>query len=414
MRLLRDGGIFAMILLGTGWTEPATASTILNIPCPTIGYADFGDSALADSWTQNFGITNGSISVYVQGLEPSGGTINFYLTTALGATATLDDLVAFTSVEVPFALTPVTPFSDLDLGPGTYYLILADYTPDNTGVNGPDWNYYAGTNIDTAPGLTLSPMEGAFSLGPFAPAADFTPVEIAVQGTLSFTGTIVPATTPAPEPSSVLMFTLGLLAFGLVRIRSGRPVRVLRRVMREDEVARLGLIVAREAGFHRCRSGGFAVHEGSEPPAARRRVLRGIFDHKLNVRWGAGDERLGLAEDLVVFRGWDVTVVQSGDDRAVRVWKLRLAVGFNRHIVAQNGANAVQVACLVGDGDQLPVAVSRGNFCDEDRGGRVIGVQGRLHRKPDKTCQNDNGNQQEDSPLHSGSSFRTTTVSVYA
>jgi len=217
MRLLRDGGIFAMILLGTGWTDAAMASTILNIPGPTIGYADFGDSALAVSWTQNFGITNGSISVYVQGLEPSGGTINFYLTTALGATATLDDLVAFTSVEVPFALTPVTPFSDLNLGPGTYYLILADYTTDNNGFDGPDWNYYAGTNIDTAPGLTLSPMEGAFSLGPFAPAADFTPVEIAIQGTLSFTGTIVPATTTAPEPSSVLMFTLGLIAVGLVR-----------------------------------------------------------------------------------------------------------------------------------------------------------------------------------------------------
>jgi hypothetical protein len=118
-----------------------------------------------------------------------------------------------------------------------------------------------------------------------------------------------------------------------------RALRYLRCVMREDEVASLGLIVAGETGFHGCRGRGFAVYESSEPPAARRGVLGGVFDHKLNVRGGARDERLGLAKDLVVFRRRDVTIVQSSNDRAVRVWKLALAVGLDRHIVAQNGAN---------------------------------------------------------------------------
>ena len=144
--------------------------------------------------------------------------------------------------------------------------------------------------------------------------------------------------------------------------------------MREDEVASLGLIVAGEAAFHGRRGGGFAVYEGSEPPAARRGVLRGVLDHKLNVRGRAGDERLGLAKDLVVFRRRDVTVVQSGNGRAVRVWKLPLAVGLDRHIVAQNGANTVQVAFFVSDRDQSPVSVSGGDFCDEDWSGRVSGV----------------------------------------
>jgi hypothetical protein len=45
-------------------------------------------------------------------------------------------------------------------------------------------------------------------------------------------------------------------------------------VTREDEVGSLSLIVAREAGFHGRRVGGFAVFEGSEPPAARGGVLR--------------------------------------------------------------------------------------------------------------------------------------------
>ena len=144
--------------------------------------------------------------------------------------------------------------------------------------------------------------------------------------------------------------------------------------MREDAVASLGPIVAGEAAFHGRRSGRFAVYEGSEPPAVRRGVLRGVLDHKLNVRGGARDERLGLAKNFVVFLGRDVTVVQSGNDRAVREWELPLAVGLDRHIVAQNGANTVQVACFVGDGDQPPVSVSGGDFCDEDWGGRVIGV----------------------------------------
>jgi hypothetical protein len=207
MRFLR-GGVFAMILFGMCGAGTATASTVFDIPGPTIGYSDFGDAALADSWTQNFSVINGSISVYVQGLEPSGGDIHFYVTTNIGPTATLGDLVAFTTLTEPFALTQVTPFSNLSLGPGTYYLILADYTPNNSPVNGPDWNYYAGSNITEAPGLTVNPMLEAFPIGPFAPAADFEPVTIPILGTLSFTGTIVPVVS-APEPSTLWMLAAG-------------------------------------------------------------------------------------------------------------------------------------------------------------------------------------------------------------
>ncbi len=145
-------------------------------------------------------------------------------------------------------------------------------------------------------------------------------------------------------------------------------------VMREDEVTSLDLIVAGEAGFHERLVAGLAVFEVSEPPAARRGILRRVLDHKLNVRGGAGDERLGSAKDFVVFVRRDVTVVQSGNDRAVREWKLPLAVGLDRHIVAQNGSKAVQVAFFVGDGDQPPVSVSGRNSCYEDRGGRVIAL----------------------------------------
>src|SRR6516165_4659184 len=88
----------------------------------------------------------------------------------------------------------------------------------------------------------------------------------------------------------------------------------------EDKVARFGLIVAGEAGFHERSVGRFAVLEVSETPTASRGVLLCILDHKLNVRWSAGYERLGLAKDFVVFLRRHVSVMQSGSDRAVWEW----------------------------------------------------------------------------------------------
>jgi hypothetical protein len=219
MRFLK-GGVLAVLLVGVCWTSAAMADTVVDIPGPTGDYYFFGDAALADSWTQDFSVTNGSISVYVQGLDQTGGTIHFYLTTAIGASATLSDLVAVTSLDVPSDPTTETPFSNLNLGPGTYYLIMADYTPNlSSSFDGPAWNYYAGdAGIMTAPGLTLNPMEEASSLGPYAPAASFGIDPYDEHGVMSFTGTIVP-TSPTPEPSSVLLIAVTLLAFVTTRIK---------------------------------------------------------------------------------------------------------------------------------------------------------------------------------------------------
>src|SRR6516164_7865308 len=86
----------------------------------------------------------------------------------------------------------------------------------------------------------------------------------------------------------------------------------------EDKVARFDLIVAGEAGFHeRLVARRFTVLEVSETPTARCGVLFCVLDHKLNVCWGTGYERLGLTKDFVVFLRRHVTVMQSGNDRAV-------------------------------------------------------------------------------------------------
>ena len=84
--------------------------------------------------------------------------------------------------------------------------------------------------------------------------------------------------------------------------------------MREDKVAR-SLRVAGEAGFHQSVVANRAVFvEMTEDPAARRGVLFGVLDHKLDVRGGPRNERLGAAEDFVVFVRRRVTPVQGGND----------------------------------------------------------------------------------------------------
>jgi hypothetical protein len=98
----------------------------------------------------------------------------------------------------------------------------------------------------------------------------------------------------------------------------------------EDKVARFNLIVAGEAGLHERLFARFAVLEVSETPTARCGVFLCVLDHKLNVRRGAGYERLGLAKDLVVFLRRHVTVMQSGNDSPVWERDLPFSVGLDR------------------------------------------------------------------------------------
>src|SRR6516165_7893977 len=101
------------------------------------------------------------------------------------------------------------------------------------------------------------------------------------------------------------------------------------RVTGEDKVPRFDLIVAGEAGLHHRLITRFAVLEVGETPTARRGVFFCILDHKLNVRGGAGYERLVLAKDFVVFLRRHVTIMQGGNDRAVWERDLPFAVGLD-------------------------------------------------------------------------------------
>src|SRR5579864_3299545 len=69
----------------------------------------------------------------------------------------------------------------------------------------------------------------------------------------------------------------------------------------EDKVTSFDRLVAGIAGFEVRFLVSFAVFKLSEPPAAGRGIFLGVLDHKLNIRGGASDERLGTAKDFVVF-----------------------------------------------------------------------------------------------------------------
>ena len=102
--------------------------------------------------------------------------------------------------------------------------------------------------------------------------------------------------------------------------------------------------MAGKALLQHSRISRFAIVEMSISPATRRRILLRILDHKLNaILWWARNERLTPAKDFIVFLRRIITPRDSGNDRAVRKRKLAIAVSFDRNVVAQNGANVVEI-----------------------------------------------------------------------
>src|SRR5713101_8657736 len=178
------------------------------------------------------------------------------------------------------------------------------------------------------------------------------------------------------------------------------PLSALKCITGEDKVAR-SFRVTGEAGFHQTVVAKRAVFvEVTEAPAARRGVLLGVLDHKLNVRGRPGNERLGAAKDAVVFLRRRVTKVQRGNDCTVRERKLSLPVSLDCRIVTYNGTETVEASFFVGHGDHCPVAISGGHFSNEHRSGFTIGTPGWRCDEADNACRGCNSSQQENYPFH--------------
>jgi hypothetical protein len=86
--------------------------------------------------------------------------------------------------------------------------------------------------------------------------------------------------------------------------------------------------------------------------------------------------------------------------------KLALPVGVDRYIVAQDRTKAVEVACFMGRGNPLPVAVPMRDFGNEDRGGFSICVSWCRGKEGDKAGYCCNCAQEECEVFHKGSSIQ--------
>src|SRR5687768_4318689 len=148
-------------------------------------------------------------------------------------------------------------------------------------------------------------------------------------------------------------------------------------VTREDEVPLFDVLVTGMALFHICFWTRFTfLIKLCVTPAAGCRVLLRVLDHELQVpgRSFAWNKRLLTPKRFIVLLRRDVFPSYSAYDRAFREGKFALAIGFDCHIVSQNGADVVQVTFFVGHRDKPPVAITFGNLGYEDGGGFVRGV----------------------------------------
>ncbi len=200
MRLKKLG---AFLMLSAGY---AMAGTILSVsPNPSYS-AGVGTATIAVGWTQTVTYSNVSISAVLTDDTPggplSGTELTAYLMNAIGPSATsANEVVAPATITgLPASFSNTTLFSGLTLGPGTYYLVLAQA---NQYIS---VQYSSGTPVE---------VDGTVA---FPPA--FSPYGSPIAPTITFSITGTQGVGAVPEPAAFALAGIGLLAIcGIRRYR---------------------------------------------------------------------------------------------------------------------------------------------------------------------------------------------------
>jgi hypothetical protein len=219
-------GLFGIVL-----AQICPASTIVDVSgASNEAYTIVQYQWLATSWTQSGSFTDVSISapvsIYDRTTDPPL-SIEAYLVQDLGSSAISDTLVASQSIALGTTVEDVTLFSGLDLGAGTYYLVLAQPTltiPAKDGL----WYFSTSPVITTGAGVTLGAeysttgdQEADFNRV-YPPGSPFPVDTVDSQLLFSVTGSPVSA---VPEPSLSLEVGLAIGALVLVARNRVRPPR---------------------------------------------------------------------------------------------------------------------------------------------------------------------------------------------
>jgi len=188
----------------TAFCVVASAGVIVNVSNGNGVYGPYVNNSQAIQlyWTQSQKFEDVSISVPLfWGNDSYAFDINAYLTSTSGP-GTSPPPIASASFSAPASTTPIEAllFSDLTLGPGTYYLTLYGSQP-----SGPVWlgiePNYGPSIVETAPGVTVSNSfgsDGGALDSSYAPASIFFLDGTATDG-ISYQDVTVTGTT-VPEP----------------------------------------------------------------------------------------------------------------------------------------------------------------------------------------------------------------------
>lgn len=218
-------------LLTASLAGAATIISAVNNTVPNSMELNLPGSAVTAAgvitWTQTSTFFNVSVSAYLFSNNPTGGPpeqFTAYLTNSIGpATTAANNLASpitgIGSTSAAPAPGPATLlFSGLTLVPGTYYLTIQSL---DTSVGGFFWESQAGLSPTFGSGVTggqffLAKSDGSTgSLNPtFAPASTLPLTNIG--GSVFYT---VTGDTTAPEPGSMVLLGLGLVALGAIRRR---------------------------------------------------------------------------------------------------------------------------------------------------------------------------------------------------
>jgi hypothetical protein len=176
-------------------------------------------NVVATSWTQAASFSNVFIDASLFSAESDFLSGTAYLMRAIGpGTTSASEVVAPEDFTAPFVGTNPVPltvlFSGLNLGPGTYYLVLsAPFSNEIVGQSPLHWQIPTSPVITTAPSVTVGNGFEAntvqSTVDPFPPASSFLTAEVPMFDVTSV---------PEPKTSVVVLISLAALIFCRRRI----------------------------------------------------------------------------------------------------------------------------------------------------------------------------------------------------
>lgn len=206
------------VLLGLAWA--AGASTIIDVESSS-GVPNTNTITAYASWSQTTTYQNVSVSAQLAS-ESGTATGTAFLTTQVGTGATSAQEVPGTgAAAISISNTvaaPVTLFSGLTLGPGTYYLVI--YIPEDSTL---EWLYNSSDAVTVTTGTNVTNNGGSedFPINTTYPPAS----------TFSFTKDLLYTVTGSASVGSVPDLSLGAIvaavmllgASGLLLLKRYRP-----------------------------------------------------------------------------------------------------------------------------------------------------------------------------------------------